>query len=178
MPSSTLATTLDLTIRPFSTTDSIPELTNLLHAAYKRLGDLGLNYTAVDQATDVTLERIRRGECLVACKDRQLVGTIVFYGTAVASGCPWYDRADVSNLGQFGVRPNYQATGIGRRLLKAVEALAVESGAREVALDTAEQARHLVEWYERSGYRFVEYAQWPGKTYRSVIMSKTLERKK
>ena len=43
-----------LQIRPLSSTDSITEITFLLHRAYARLGDMGLNYTAVDQSTDVT----------------------------------------------------------------------------------------------------------------------------
>ena len=175
MEHSTKAISQDLTIRSFSDADSIDELTKLLHTAYRRLGDLGLNYTAVDQTADVTLKRIERGECLVAILNQRLVGTIVFYGTAATSGCPWYDRTDVSRVGQFGVHPSCQSTGVGRRLLKAAEAKAAETGAREVALDTAEQAVHLVEWYGRSGYRFIEYAQWPGKTYRSVIMNKSLE---
>ena len=51
---------------------------------------------------------------------------------------------------------------------------AAESGAEEIALDTAEEASHLASWYERCGYRFVEHAQWLGKTYRSVIKSKAI----
>lgn len=43
-----------------------------------------------------------------------------------------------------------------------------------MALDTAEPAQHLRDWYTSLGYRLVDYAQWPGKTYRSVIMSKRL----
>ena len=164
----------NVVVRRLSTADSIDELTSLLHAAYRRLGDLGLNYTAVDQPPEVTRERIARGECLVAVADGQLVGTIVFYQATAASGCPWYDRPDVASLGQFGVLPSHQSTGIGRQLLDAVERRAAESGAVEVALDTAEDAAHLVSWYERCGYRIVEHAQWDGKTYRSVIMTKAL----
>jgi hypothetical protein len=58
--------------------------------------------------------------------------------------------------------------------MAAVEAMARADGAREIALDTAEPAVHLVEWYARCGYRFIEYAQWRGKRYRSVVMSKAL----
>ncbi|MBW1796697.1 MAG: GNAT family N-acetyltransferase, partial [Deltaproteobacteria bacterium] len=45
-------------------------------------------------------------------------------------------------------------------------------GASELALDTAEQATHLINWYERLGYRFIEYVDWDVTNYRSVIMSK------
>jgi len=53
--------------------------------------------------------------------------------------------------------------------------LGISSGATELALDTSEGADHLIAWYERKGFRFVEYAQWKGKSYRSVIMSKMLQ---
>jgi hypothetical protein len=43
-----------------------------------------------------------------------------------------------------------------------------------MALDTAEQAVHLIELYTRQGYVFVEYVQWQGKSYRSVVMRKAL----
>jgi hypothetical protein len=42
----------------------------------------------------------------------------------------------------------------------------------ELAMDTAEQATHLVELYTRLGYRHVGWVQWPGKVYRSVVLSK------
>ena len=50
-----------LQLRLFQASDSIAELTLLLHRAYARLGDMGLNYTAVDQAPEVTAKRIRGG---------------------------------------------------------------------------------------------------------------------
>lgn len=45
---------------------------------------------------------------------------------------------------------------------------------RELAMDTAEQAKHRIEFYERLGYRPVGWVQWPGKVYRSVVVSKHL----
>jgi len=162
----------DISIRPLTTSDSLIELTDLLHAAYRQLGESGLRYSAVDQSPEVTRQRIERGDCLVAVDGRRLVGTIVFYPADHAAGSPWYDRPDIAKLGQFGVHPALQRGGIGQRLLLAVEARAAATGATEIALDTAEAATHLVDWYARRGYRFVEHAQWPGKTYRSVIMSK------
>jgi hypothetical protein len=55
-----------------------------------------------------------------------------------------------------------------------VEHRARELHFRHLALHTAEGAGHLVRWYSSRNYRFVEHVQWPGKTYRSVIMSKSL----
>ncbi|WP_246665056.1 GNAT family N-acetyltransferase [Neorhizobium sp. P12A] len=63
---------------------------------------------------------------------------------------------------------------MGRQLLRKADELAIASGAAELALDTAEPATHLVEWYTRLGYRFIEHAQWSHTNYRSVILSKRL----
>ena len=55
-----------------------------------------------------------------------------------------------------------------------VEQRAATSGAKEIALDTAETAHHLIDWYTRLGYRHIEHADWKHTNYRSVIMSKSL----
>ena len=54
------------------------------------------------------------------------------------------------------------------------ERRALETGASEIALDTAESAAHLVEMYENRGYRIVEKVDWPETNYVSVVMSKSL----
>ncbi len=101
-----------------------------------------------------------------------MVGTVTYYG--VKTYCDWYARDGVGHIGQFGVLPDYQGFGIGERLLGAVQALALNDGGTELALDTAESAAHLRGYYEQRRYQFVSYVQWEGKTYRSVIMSKPL----
>ena len=162
-------------IRKFAPTDPIENITSLLHDAYAELGRMGFNYTAVDQTDEVTRERIARGDCLVATDNNELIGTIMFMEPSRSwGGTPWYARPDVAVIGQFGVHPLYQRRGVGSLLLRAAEQLAVVSGATELALDTSEGADHLVAWYQRQDFRFIEYAQWKGKTYRSVIMSKTI----
>lgn len=148
------------------------ELTELLHRAYARLGAMGLNYTATDQDAATTARRAARGECWVAVREGRVVGTITFHSPERARGSPWLDRPDVACFHQFGVEPELQGSGIGGRLLDLAERRAAESGAAEIALDTAEPATHLVALYGRRGYRIVEKAQWRGKRYVSVIMSK------
>ena len=149
------------------------EITSLLHAAYAQFGALGFNYTAVDQAEHVTRNRIKGGNCFVACEGPRIIGTIVYHRHA--GGCQWYDLPQVGAIHQLGVLPACQGRGVGRRLIETAEARARETGAGELALDTSDGAHHLVEWYRRLGYRIVEHVQWEGKTYRSVIMSKALE---
>ena len=81
---------------------------------------------------------------------------------------------EVSSLHQFAVLPQHQGHGIGGKLLAFVEDKARACGAREIALDTADGAADLIDWYRRRGYREVGHVQWDGKTYRSLVMSKTL----
>ena len=148
------------------------ELTALLHAAYAPLGQLGLNYTAVDQTEDVTRSRIAGGECYVAVDNGVLVGTLVL--RRHGRGCAWYEQPHVAGISQFGVLPAYQRRGVGMQLMGTAQQRAKTLGATEIALDTSEKATHLVEWYHRLGYRQVGIEQWHGKTYRSVILSKPL----
>ena len=59
-------------------------------------------------------------------------------------------------------------------LLQRAEQWARDSGFAELAMDTAEQAEHLIKLYTRLGYQHVGWVQWPGKRYRSVVLSKHL----
>ncbi|TAG46629.1 MAG: GNAT family N-acetyltransferase [Betaproteobacteria bacterium] len=161
-------------IRSLQASDSIDELTLLLHRAYARLGKMGLNYTAVDQTPEVTAERIRGGHCFVVTEHDRLVGTIVVQPTYADNDCEYFTKPGVAAAHQFAVDPNHQGTGVGRMLLARAEQWAMKSGFRELAMDTAEQATHLIDLYTRHGYRHVGWVQWRGKVYRSVVLSKQL----
>ena len=163
-------------LRPLAATDSISELTLLLRRAYARLAMMGLRYMATHQSDDVTSERVGQGECYVAVSDGALIGTIMFKPAARTGGSPWLDRPEVASLGQFAVAPDLQAHGLGARLMTLAETRAADTGAHEIALDTAEPATHLVAWYARRGYRLIEHAQWSHTNYRSVIMSRLVGR--
>ncbi|MEQ1852103.1 MAG: bifunctional GNAT family N-acetyltransferase/class I SAM-dependent methyltransferase, partial [Chthoniobacteraceae bacterium] len=63
---------------------------------------------------------------------------------------------------------------LGQRLMHVIEQRALQHGAAELALDTAEGATHLVRWYERLGFRFIQHVSWDETNYRSVVMSKRL----
>jgi len=164
-----------IAIRPIGPDDDIEALTALLHRSYAVLGNMGLNYTAVDQSAETTRERLMHGTGFAAVDSHdRIVGTITFYPAGHTGGSPWLERPEVAHFGQLAVEPVLQRRGIGSRLMDAVEDKARAVGAQELALDTAEPAKHLIALYERRAYRFIEYAQWRGKRYRSVIMSKSL----
>jgi len=163
-----------LEIRLFSSEDSVSELTELVNRAYRQLGDMGLKYVGTWQGDEITLKRIADAECYVGLLDGRLAATILLGSPGSKRGPGWYSRDDVAVFGQFGVEPELQGKGIGTLMLRRIEDRARLMGAAELALDTAEPATHLIEWYTRRGYRFIEHVQWSVTNYRSVIMSKTL----
>jgi GNAT superfamily N-acetyltransferase len=162
-----------ITIRRFGPADSLEELTRLLHAAYARLGAMGLNFTCVDQPVATTQRCVDSGACLLAVCGAEMVGSIVVRRPRPDS-CPYYGLPHVASAHQLAVAPAHQGKGIGSMLLGAAEAWARENGFAELALDTAEPATHLVALYGRHGFKHVAYAQWEGKRYRSVVMAKPL----
>jgi GNAT superfamily N-acetyltransferase len=160
-------------VRPVDLATDIPELTELLHRAYRELADLGYRYVASFQDEATTQRRAGRGTCFVALLGSRIVGTITLYDIAQTTGCAWYDREDVSHFGQFAVDPAFRSRGLGSALLDLVERRAAEMGACELALNTADGADYLIRYYGRRGYREVERVDW-GINYNSVILSKTL----
>lgn len=157
--------------------DSIADLTELLHRAYKRHADRGMRVVAAYQDAALTAKRIAGGQCLLAVlrdDPKKVVGTIVFKNAANTGGTPWFDRADVASFSQLAVEPWLQGRGIGGLLIRTAEELARESGAVHLALSTPEPASELIAMYQHKGYEVVDHAQWPGTNYRSVIMNKPM----
>jgi GNAT superfamily N-acetyltransferase len=161
-------------IRRLAPADSLADLTALLNRAYKQLLDMGLRYVATWQDEEITRKRIEGAECWVAESDGRIVGTIALYPPGGGKGHPFYERDDVAKIGQFGIEPELQGTGLGSRLMEHVERRARELGAIELAGDTAEPAQHLHAFYARRGYRVVGRIRHDVVNYPSVIRSKAL----
>jgi len=136
---------------------------------------MGLRYLATHQTEEVTRARIARGVCLVATMNERIIGTVTYAYPSRWPGVPWFDQPGVAGVGQFAVEPNQQRQGIGSALLERVEQLAREDGVTELSLNTAEPARHLIQYYEKRGYRLVDHTDATMPNYRSVILSKRLE---
>jgi GNAT superfamily N-acetyltransferase len=164
----------DTTLRRLRPDDSLDQLTDLLHRAYAPLAQAGFRFLASWQDVEVTRRRADEGECWVLEFEGRVVasGTLRLPGTH--RGTPWYEQTGVAVVGQFAVEPALQRRGLGTALLEHLESRARELGAEHMALDTAEGATHLVHYYERHGYAFVEHVQWDLANYRSVILSKAL----
>jgi GNAT superfamily N-acetyltransferase len=161
-----------ITIRDFCDSDSLVDLTQLLNTAYGFLQRMGLKFTATYQGIDITRKRVEAGRCFVVELDREIVGTISYYDPSRADGCGFYQRPDVSKFAQLAIKPDLQRLGLATKLVKLVEEQARKDGSTFLALDTAEPAKHLIDWYTRLGYEFISYHQWPVTNYRSVVMAK------
>lgn len=176
--------TIDLVVRSWRSTDNVTQLTAMLHRAYRPLAEAGMRFLASHQDDAVTRERLEGGLSFVAETADRVVGVIVYHpplnnirnslqGVRNTTGVAIYDRPDVGWFEQFAVDPEWQGRGIASRLLNHIEQMAHDDGAAAIALDTSEQATHLINLYIRRGYRIVDFISWTGVTnYRSVIMSK------
>lgn len=161
-----------VSLRRIEPTDSLEELTDLLHRAYAPLAAAGMRFHATHQGVSVTRERCEAGECWVLTHGLRLIGTVTLKDAARTDGSPHLDRPDVASFGQLCVDPAWQGRGLASILMDVAESRAAETGAAELALDTSERATELIATYARRGYEFVEHAQWDVTNYRSVITSK------
>jgi GNAT superfamily N-acetyltransferase len=179
-PSSEQSTpaTPPITIRLLRETDSIPEITRLLHRAYAGQMAMGLQPLAGRQDDATTMRRCHNGACYLAVLPEagreRIVGIILFHEVEADQGPPWFQNKNVDSFSQFGVDPDLQGRGIGRLLLEQVERRATECGSTEIACSMADPDTALKEFYLKRGYRFIEYWQWPYTNYRSAILSKKL----
>ena len=161
-------------LRPLAETDSLAELTELLHRAYAALARSGLRFLGSWQDEEVTRRRVASCECWVAELNGRIIATATLRPPGRSAGTPWYQRRDVAVMGQFAVEPDLQGSGLGTALLQQLEVRAHALGVRHLAVDTAEGATRLIQYYERLGYVFVEYVQWEVTNYRSVVLSKPI----
>ncbi len=164
----------EVVIRELAPTDSLEELTELLHRSYKQLADLGLKYLATYQDVETTRRRIAQGVAFVAVQDGKMIGTIVFTRPEHTNLPRVKPITGAGKLNQLGVEPSLQGRGIGKKLFTHAEKYARSRGVTALVLDTAESAGHLIKWYERMGYKFEEYVQWDVTNYRSVVLVKYL----
>lgn len=162
--------------RLISEDDSIEELTKLLHKAYKTLADKGLKYLATYQDESITMKRIENAyKSYVGIYKGQIVATASLYSPKPSDISDWYNNDFVAKFGQFAVLPELQRCGIGNRIMDILENDANEiESVTELALDTAETAYHLIEYYKKRGYKCRETIKWDMTNYNSVVLSKVL----
>lgn len=62
---------------------------------------------------------------------------------------------DVAEVKSMYVAPPYRGTGLGRRILARLDAIALEHGCRAIRLDTSDYLTPAVDLYRSAGYREV-----------------------
>ncbi|RZI72888.1 MAG: N-acetyltransferase, partial [Variovorax sp.] len=118
-------------IRPLDPSDSLDELTDLLHIAYASLAAQGWNFTAVDQPVEVTRQRLADAQGFVALVGGRFVGTVAVRGPKppgeayIADPPPaLYTTPGTAILSQLAVHPDWRGRGVGEQLMDAAEAWA------------------------------------------------------
>ena len=162
--------------RILSSEDSVLELTQVLNKSYKILADMGLNYVAATQNENTTLKRAGDAyKCYIGIYKNKISATISLYSPSYSDKSSWYSKDFVAKVGQFAVLPELQKFGIGSTMMDMVEEEAKSiKNVKEIALDTAETAFHLIDFYKKRGYKYIETVNWGVVNYNSVILSKSL----
>lgn len=160
--------------RLFNKHDSIDELTRLINKAYKANADKGLNFLGARQDAKTTFRRIRKGICIIALENNNIIGTITFKATHKSRGSKWFNKGYVAKRNLLAVSPEKQKKGIATHLIKLTELIARKHGAEEIAFDTAEGHITLLNFYKKHNYRYIETVKWKDTNYNSVIYSKQL----
>ncbi|QYK52164.1 MAG: GNAT family N-acetyltransferase [Fimbriimonadaceae bacterium] len=167
---------MEIVIRQWTEDDDVVALTEMIHRAYRRLADQGLNYIATTQSVATTEERLSEGESWCAELDGQVVGTITIFAPGEQTGCDYYRNKKPCAFGQFAIEPIHQGKGIGKLLLEVAERRGREWGATMLACDTSELARDLIAMYRKWGFKIVGEADWrPSVNYKSVILGRPIK---
>jgi ribosomal protein S18 acetylase RimI-like enzyme len=104
---------------------------------------------------DLIAGDIRTDEADIATKMAQPTTTFLksLHPQAGIVGCVYLDIVgDRLYLGMLSVHLEWQGAGVGKCLLRASEALALENGCRSVFMQVIPQRDSLMAWYERNGY--------------------------
>jgi GNAT superfamily N-acetyltransferase len=159
-------------IRRLNSTDSIEEITRMLHRAFAPMARLGANCQCADRSPSATREGMERGDCLVAVTDRGIVGTLTLRACDPFSAIGHYRKSGVASLHQFAVDPVCQGGGIGRSLLKVAAMWARMRQFSELALDAPAVALDVRAFLAHQGFKLVQFARLADQGHDSVILSK------
>src|ERR1041384_3316074 len=151
-------------IRPWNwETDDLVALTELLHRAYAVLKDQGLNFVATWQTPEITRDRMWGSAPFVMEVEGRIVGTATLSYPVIQDpeDPPYFTRSGVALLSQFGIEPEFRGKGLGSKFIRFALDWCRQAGARELALDTADQAVDLLAMYRHWGFQEVGRHRWP-----------------
>lgn len=156
------------------------DITELLHLGYSERAEEGLNYSATNQSVEKTIARVGDGVCLVALLDGKLIGT-ESYNLIKKKNLKWkrwYQDKEYYYLHSLTVHPDYKRRGIGLKIRNYIRDEAIKKGVGSLISDTSEDAKWLIDWYDRLGHKKVGYVSHSGTNYYSVVMRTPISGKK
>ncbi len=104
-------------------------------------------------------------------RDAEALHVLAFMGETCAGTGRLSARADhIGHIARVAVLPAFRGQGLGRRLVEALERLAVREGMSGVYLE-AHEAR--IPFYRKLGYTTVPATKWVG-SHRLVAMTKAI----
>ncbi|MET7766598.1 GNAT family N-acetyltransferase [Streptomyces sp. NPDC005393] len=160
-------------MRRFHDGDSVEELTFLLHRAYADHAAAGRVFFASYQSPQDTRHRLSKGECWVATKGDELVGTgTVSVPHTTPTGYPAPEGK--GSFWQLAVDPSQRGSGLEHRLLTLAEARIATLGSSHAVIDTSAAADDLLAWYRRRRYTPIGTWQWGVINYDSIVLAKNL----
>ncbi len=135
-----------------ATLSDAPAIATVIHAAYEQYrGHLDPPSGAHGETVDTIRQKMATAQVLLAMIGGEVVGC-VFYESA----------SDHIYLSRLAVLPRYRHQGIGRELIRRVEAFAGAHGYARVRLSVRVPLVDNRALYERLGYRVVSYASHLG----------------
>ncbi len=153
-----------------ATQDDIPTLVIVLQTAFEEYrGRLDPPAGAHTESVEKLRQKLMDAYAVIAIVDQAIVGC-VFYEIRSDE-----NEQDYMYLGRLAVLPSYRRCGLGKALVQYVETLTRELRLSRVRLGVRTQLPENQAYYERQGYRVLEYRSHEGyaePTY--MIMEKEL----
>lgn len=146
-----------------------PQIRRLLNSAYKKLLDMGLNYNATFQDEILTVKGLKDGGSVIVVEDQSEI-----IATMRVKDFNQVDDRKCLYVSRFAVKPDLQNCGLGTLLLQLSENIARRGFYECIQLDTAQPAKHLVDYYQSQGFKIIQSIYFDGKTYSSWVLEKTL----
>ncbi|MEZ4634337.1 MAG: GNAT family N-acetyltransferase [Caldilineaceae bacterium] len=149
-----------------ATAEDVPALLSIIRAAFEQYRGRLDPPSGAHSEDESSIRAKLTGETAVLAWEEGKPVAAVFYQV-----CP-----DHVYLHRLAVLPSHRGRGFGRRLVDYVEAQALILERPRVQLGVRLALPENLDYYQRLGYRILEYASHPGYTeYTYVTMGKDLE---
>lgn len=136
----------------FAVQSDIPDLVLLINSAYrgevsKKGWTTEANLISGDIRTDKNqMEELMKTPGAVFLVYQNEVGTLE--GSVFL-----HKKGDKLYLGMLSVLPELQAKGIGKKLMSAAEAYAMQENCNSIYMRVISERHELISWYEKLGYK-------------------------